>query len=70
MANQVGYRLGTRNNTDVLNADQQLATAQRDLLKARYDMLLNGLKLKAAVGGLDEQVVNAINQWFIPTPAP
>ena len=69
-ANQVGYRLGTRNNTDVLNAEQQLATAQRDLLKARYDMLLNGLKLKAAVGGLNEQVVNAINQLFIPSPAP
>jgi outer membrane protein len=39
---------------DVLNAEQQLYTAQRDLIKARYDTLLQGLKLKAAAGVLSE----------------
>lgn len=52
--NRVGYKLGIRINIDVLNAEQQLYIAQRDLSKARYDTLLQGLKLKAAVGNLTE----------------
>jgi len=52
--NRVGYKLGIRINIDVLNAEQQLYTAQRDLSKARYDTLLQGLKLKAATGNLTE----------------
>jgi outer membrane protein len=63
-ANQVGYRLGTRINIDVLNAEQQLYTAKRDLIKARYETLLHGLKLKASTGGLTDADVVAINRWF------
>jgi outer membrane protein len=59
--NQVGYRLGIHMNIDVLNAEQQLYTARRDLIKARYDTLLAGLKLKAAAGTLDESDVLAVN---------
>ena len=59
--NRVGYRLGIRINIDVLNAEQQLFTAQRDLSKARYDTLLQGFKLKAAAGTLGEQDLLAVN---------
>lgn len=59
--NQVGYRLGIRINIDVLNAEQQLYTAQRDLSKARYDTLLQGFKLKAAAGTLGEEDLLAVN---------
>lgn len=59
--NQVGYRLGIHMNIDVLNAEQQLYTAQRDLLKARYDTLFQGFKLKAAAGTLAESDVLAVN---------
>ena len=59
--NQVGYRLGIRINIDVLNAQQQLFTAQRDLSKARYETLLQGLKLKAAAGVLSEADLLAVN---------
>lgn len=59
--NQIGYNLGIRMNIDVLNAEQQLYTAQRDLVKARYDTLLQGLKLKAAAGVLTESDVLAVN---------
>ena len=48
-------------NIDVLNAEQQLYTAQRDLLKARYDTLFQGFKLKAAAGVLTESDVLEIN---------
>ena len=59
--NRVGYRLGIRINVDVLNAQQQLFSAQRDLSKARYDALLQGLKLKAAAGSLSETDLIAVN---------
>lgn len=59
--NQIGYQLGIHMNIDVLNAEQQLYAAQRDLVKARYDTLLQGLKLKAAAGGLTESDVLVVN---------
>lgn len=59
--NQVGYKLGLRINSDVLNAQQQLFASKRDLVKARYDTLLAGLKLKAAAGSLSESDVTVIN---------
>lgn len=59
--NQIGYQLGIHMNIDVLNAEQQLYTAQRDLVKARYDTLFQGLKLKAAAGGLTGDDVVVVN---------
>ncbi len=61
--NQAGYRLGIRINSDVLSAQQQLYASRRDLARARYDTLFQGLKLKAAAGAmsdLDLQVVNGL----------
>lgn len=60
-ANKIGYRIGTRINIDVLNAEQQLAVAQRDLTKARYETLLQGLRLKAATGILTESDLVTVN---------
>jgi outer membrane protein len=60
-SNQLGYEVGVRINIDVLNAQQQLTTTQQNLSKARYDTLLNGLRLKAAAGSLTEQDIDAIN---------
>lgn len=66
--NQVGYRLGIRINIDVLNAQEQLYTSQRDLSKARYDTLFQGLKLKAAAGVLSEEDLAVINSLLAPRP--
>jgi len=60
-ANKVGYRIGTRINIDVLNAEQQLYTAQRDWYKVRADILLQGLRLKASNATLSEDDLSAIN---------
>ena len=60
--NQVGYQVGIRINSDVLGAQQQLYTSRRDLVKAQYDVLLQGLKLKAAAGILGEADVMVINE--------
>jgi outer membrane protein len=58
---RLGYQVGVRINLDVLNATTQLFNTQRDLKKARYDFLVNGLRLKSAVGALDDPDVQAIN---------
>jgi outer membrane protein len=60
-ATQLGYRVGVRVNLDVLNAQTQLFTTQRDLSKARYDVLLGGLRLRQAAGTLQPGDVNAVN---------
>ena len=60
-SNKLGYEVGVRINIDVLNAQQQLFTTQRDLARARYDTIVNSFRLKAAAGGLTEEDVAAIN---------
>ena len=63
--NQVGYKLGIRINSDVLSAQQQLFASRRDWVKARYDTLLAGLKLKAAAGVLSGADVLAVNRLLV-----
>lgn len=61
-ATQLGYKVGVRVNLDVLNAQTQLFQTQRDLAKARYDVLVGGLKLRQAAGQLSAEDVSALNQ--------
>ncbi len=51
-ANQVGVDVGSRNIADVLNAQRQLYAAVRDYNDARYDYILDNLRLKQAAGTL------------------
>jgi outer membrane protein len=51
-ANRVGVDLGSRNVADVLNAERQLYGAVRDYNDARYDYILDSLRLKQAAGTL------------------
>jgi outer membrane protein len=60
-ATQLGYRVGVRVNLDVLNAQTQLFTTQRDLSRARYDVVVNSLRLRQAAGNLQPGDVSAVN---------
>ena len=60
-ANQLGYQVGVRINIDVLNAQSQLFQTKRDLAKARYDVLIGGLKLRQANGTLKAEDLQAVN---------
>ena len=60
-ATQLGYRVGVRVNLDVLNAQTQLFTTRRDLARARYDVLVNTLRLRQAAGELKPEDVAMIN---------
>ncbi|MCE2679381.1 MAG: TolC family outer membrane protein [Burkholderiales bacterium] len=61
-SNKLGYQVGVRINIDVLNAQQQLSSTQRDLARAKYETLLNGLKLKASTGALREADLAEISE--------
>jgi outer membrane protein len=51
----LGYEVGVRTSVDVLNSQQQLFSAKRDLLQARYTWLLSVIQLKGAAGVLTEK---------------
>lgn len=61
-ATQLGYKVGVRVNLDVLNAQTQLFQTQRDLAKARYDVLVGGLRLRQASGQLTPGDVEALDR--------
>ena len=61
-ASKLGQEVGVRTNLDVLNAQQQLYSTQRDLYQAEYNYLISQLRLKAATGTLAEDDLVKINQ--------
>jgi outer membrane protein len=65
-ATQLGYKVGVRVNLDVLNAQTQLYQTQRDLAKARYDVIVGGLKLRQATGQLKPADVQDVNRLLAP----
>jgi len=63
-ATEQSIKGGIRINLDLLNAQQQLVTSQRDLQQARYGYLLALLRLKSAAGTLDGSDVRSMNAFF------
>jgi outer membrane protein len=66
---KLGRDVGVRTSLDVLNAEQQVLSARRDLAGARYDYLLALLALEAAVGNLGADDVAAIDAHLRPPQA-
>ncbi|MCD6060126.1 MAG: secretion protein [Moraxellaceae bacterium] len=65
-ATQAGYEVGTRNIVDVLLAQRNSFAAKRDYAAARYDYVINSLRLKAASGQLSEVDIKELNTWLDP----
>jgi protease secretion system outer membrane protein len=63
-ATEQSIKGGVRINLDLLNAQQQLYTSQRDLAQARYNYLLANLRLRGAAGILSDQDVREIAAYF------
>jgi outer membrane protein len=61
---KLGQEVGVRTSVDVLNAQQQLYSAKRDLSQARYSVILSQIKLKLATGTLGEDDLQQVNQWL------
>jgi len=63
-ATEQSIKGGVRINLDLLNAQQQLYTSQRDLAQARYNYLINLVRLRAGAGMLDEGAVREVAAYF------
>lgn len=67
-SSKLGMEVGVRTNVDVLNAQQQVFQVRRDLSQARYNYLLNNLRLKAAIGNLKDIDLEEVNRSLM-TPS-
>ena len=59
---RLGQEVGVRTSVDVLDAEQQLAIARRNLSEAIYGTVVNQLRLKSAVGRLAEADIADVNR--------
>ncbi|NLW04979.1 MAG: TolC family outer membrane protein [Pseudomonadaceae bacterium] len=64
-ATRTGYEVGTRNIVDVLNAERSLWGARRDYDAARYNYVINQLRLKRVAGSLVEKDLQELNSWLV-----
>jgi outer membrane protein len=64
-ATQLGFRVGVRINKDVLDAQTQLASTQKDLYKARYDVIVGSVKLRQASGTLKPEDLQELNKLLV-----
>lgn len=69
-ATEAGFDVGTRTIVDVLNSQFALFRAITLYYQARYDYLMNYLRLKQAAGTLQIQDLEAIDQWLTDRPTP
>ena len=65
-ATQQSVKGGVRINVDVLNAQQQLVLAKRDLAQARYNYLISMIKLRVAAGTLNIDDLQTVASYFSP----
>ncbi len=63
-ATEIGYQVGTRNIVDVLDAQRQLYSSVRIYNNARYDYIINNLRLKQAAGTLSPADLEALKQYL------
>lgn len=65
-ATEIGYQVGTRNIVDVLDAQRQLYSSVRNYNDARYDYIINNLRLKQAAGTLSPADLEALGSFLKP----
>ncbi|MGH8446212.1 MAG: TolC family outer membrane protein [Solimonas sp.] len=65
-ANKTGLEIGTRSAIDVLNAQRQRYSAEREYAQSRYDYLLSVLRLKFAAGLLLPKDLTEIDALLQP----
>jgi protease secretion system outer membrane protein len=65
---QKGYEAGMRTNVEVLNAQDKLYSAIRDLARERYKLLFNSVMLKQTSGMLQENDITEMSQLLTLLP--
>ncbi len=69
-ATQAGFEVGTRTIVDVLDSQFALYRSITLFYQARYDYLMNVLRLKQAAGNLQIQDLENIDRWLTERPTP
>ena len=64
-ATEAGFEVGTRTAVDVVASQRATSKARRDYSNAKYNYILNTLKLKRSAGTLSPVDLNLINAWLI-----
>lgn len=64
-ATEAGYDVGTRTIVDVINVQSVLYANQRDYSQARYNYVIQTLRLKRAAGSLAPEDLNLVNSWLV-----
>jgi outer membrane protein TolC len=59
-----GVLAGTRNNIDVLNAQQQELSARINAMRSKYEFVSAWLRLNALAGGLSENQLETTSRWL------
>ncbi|WP_435607497.1 TolC family outer membrane protein [Pseudomonas knackmussii] len=60
------FRYGSSTNTDILDSEQQLYSARRDLFEAKLRYLLSRLSLVAQAGALGQDDIDQVNGYLGP----
>ncbi len=63
-ATETGFDVGTRTAVDVVDAERTTLNAKRNYSRARYDYLLDSLRLKRAAGTLAPEDLKQISAWL------
>jgi outer membrane protein len=69
-ATNAGYEVGTRNIVDVLQSQRTLYGSKRDYANARYDYVMDMLRLKQNAGILSPQDITDLNTWLVAPDSP
>lgn len=63
-ATEEGYKVGTRNVVDVLQAEQQLYASQLEYANARFDFVQDLVTFKQQLGTLSPDDINDLDGWL------
>lgn len=63
-AKREGFKAGLIPSVPVLDAERDLHRAKLEYVEAQYEYIRNSLRLKKAVGTLNEEDLAGINQWL------
>ena len=64
LSNRKSFAAGSRTTVDILNAEQQRTSAERDLAQARYLYLIAGVRLAVLAGAFDTAQLDRIDRFF------
>ena len=65
---QKGFEAGIRTNVEVLNAQEKLFSAKRDLAKERYQLIYSRILLKQYAGVLNDNEIEDVSKLFVIPP--